>query len=194
MQKKFVIGILIVLLVVVGGVFLWQKDQKDVQELNKNLPEGVKVVKSLFGKEYKVLNKIDGYQFKLPKTAKGISEINYFPKNPEEEYNVSSVSFRMNGFLVVEAAVEIHQFALETNLSLEAFAEQISENYGLSGDLLQDRVGDTVVVKTQQIKQLKNGAIYKGEYLYFFQRDSFAYAITSGSEETIRQIIVNGSW
>ncbi|MDO8659513.1 MAG: hypothetical protein Q7K54_02830, partial [Candidatus Parcubacteria bacterium] len=62
----------IVLLVVVlglfgGGFFYWWNNQADVRELNKTLPEGVKVVKSFFGGEYKVINKIDGYEFKVPK-------------------------------------------------------------------------------------------------------------------------------
>ena len=67
MKKKIIIIISIVLILVAGGGFFWWNgNQKDVRELNKNLPEGVRVMKSLIGNEYKVVNKIDGYEFKVP--------------------------------------------------------------------------------------------------------------------------------
>ncbi|MFH1181230.1 MAG: hypothetical protein V1705_02370, partial [bacterium] len=78
MVKK--IGILIFVLVLAGGSFFyWQQNQKDISRLNKNLPKGVKVEKSLigFGNEYKVVNKIDGYEFKIPREWNGLEEIEY---------------------------------------------------------------------------------------------------------------------
>jgi len=81
MSKKYiVIGLVVLILAAIGaGLFLWQ-NQKDVRELNKNLPNGIRVVKSLVGNNYKVINKIDGYEFKIPKEWKGINEINYAPE------------------------------------------------------------------------------------------------------------------
>lgn len=69
MKKKAFIagGIILTLALGGGGVFLWQKSQVDVQTLNKTLPEGVRVTKSLLGNEYRVVNKIDGYEFGIPK-------------------------------------------------------------------------------------------------------------------------------
>ncbi len=55
-----------VLVLAAGGFFYWWQNQADVRELNKTLPEGVRVVKSLIGSEYKIVNKIDGYEFKIP--------------------------------------------------------------------------------------------------------------------------------
>ena len=48
MKKKAIIagGIILTLALGGGGVFLWQKSQADVAELNNTLPEGVRVVKS----------------------------------------------------------------------------------------------------------------------------------------------------
>ena len=48
MKKKAIIagGIILTLALGGGGVFLWQKSQSDVAELNNTLPEGVRVVKS----------------------------------------------------------------------------------------------------------------------------------------------------
>ena len=76
---KKIVGPVFVLLLISGGVFYWQNNQKDVREFNKNLPVGVKVAKNIFGfgQEYKVVNKIDGYEFKVPSAWKGIEKIEY---------------------------------------------------------------------------------------------------------------------
>ncbi|MDO8590593.1 MAG: hypothetical protein Q7R65_01300 [bacterium] len=61
MNKKTAIAILILVVILAGGGFLlWQNSQAAVKDLNATLPEGVRVVKSLFGNEYKVVNKLDG--------------------------------------------------------------------------------------------------------------------------------------
>ncbi|MCG2688400.1 hypothetical protein L6250_02060, partial [Candidatus Parcubacteria bacterium] len=64
MRRKIIVSLLIIaFLVVAGGSFYWWQNQQDVREINKTLPEGIKVVKGLFNKEYKVVNNIDGYEF-----------------------------------------------------------------------------------------------------------------------------------
>ncbi|MBI4101556.1 MAG: hypothetical protein HY443_01150, partial [Candidatus Nealsonbacteria bacterium] len=79
MMKKL-IGLIIILLLFAGGIFFWRNNTKDVRELNKGLPKGVRVEKSLFGfgNEYKVVNKIDGYEFKVPERLRGIKSLDYF--------------------------------------------------------------------------------------------------------------------
>lgn len=63
-MKKIIFSV-IALVLVGGGFFYWWQNQADARELNKTLPEGIGVVKSLFGfgDEYKVVNKIDNYSF-----------------------------------------------------------------------------------------------------------------------------------
>src|SRR3989338_7088427 len=93
MNKKLVIGGAVLLLVLSGGVFLFlsQQAQNAVKDLNANLPEEVRVAKSLLGNKYTVVNKIDGYGFKIPDVWKGINEIAYIPKGDEQGYIASSI-------------------------------------------------------------------------------------------------------
>ena len=48
MKKNYIVVAIVAIgfLLVGGGVFLWQENQKAVADLNKNLPEGVRVEKS----------------------------------------------------------------------------------------------------------------------------------------------------
>jgi len=187
MNKKIVIlSIVIILILCVGGGFFWWQNQKDVRELNKNLPEGVRVVKSLMGKEYKVVNKIDGYEFRVPKEWKGIKEIMYAPERTEEGY--TGVSIELEGKEGVGRSVGIDRFEEDENLNLEVWAKRFFESFGLMGEFIQDRIETIEIVKTQENVHLG------GDYVYFFKQGSVVFAITSGSEEFIREIISNGKW
>ena len=44
-KRKFFVLFILFLLLFVGGVFLWEENQKDVAELNKNLPEQICSIK-----------------------------------------------------------------------------------------------------------------------------------------------------
>ena|SRR3989338_1198780 len=92
MGKKviFLISIIVVLLLAGGGVFYWWQNQADVRELNKTLPVGVRVEKSLAG-EYKVVNDIDGYEFKVPGGWMGVQEIAYTPESTEQGYVLAGI-------------------------------------------------------------------------------------------------------
>jgi len=73
--RKVIIPLFVFSLLIIAGVFYWN-DRADIRGLNKNLPEGIKVVKSLM-EEYWVINGIDGYEFRIPEDWKGIEEIKY---------------------------------------------------------------------------------------------------------------------
>ena len=46
MKKKILVSLLILfLLAIAGGIFWYWQNQKDVRDINKTLPEGVKVAK-----------------------------------------------------------------------------------------------------------------------------------------------------
>ena len=186
MNKKIIIPLIIILLLATGGIFLWWQDQKEVREFNKNLPEGVKVVKSLFGKEYKVVNKKDGYEFKVPEEWKGIDKIDYIPETTEEKYTVASINVK--GLQGEARFIAVDQFKVEDGLNLESWAEKIFDDYELSGEFTQDTIENIDVVKAQENIHLA------GMYVYFFKKNSAIYAITCGSEEFIRDIILNGKW
>lgn len=187
MPKKIIILVFIILILIAGGGFFWwDGNQKDVRGLNKNLPEGVRVVKSLFGKEYKVVNKIDGYEFKVPKEWKGLNEIEYIPERSERGYSGDSINIEgKEGFGRVAG---VDRFRVEGNVSLEVWAKKSFEDFGLSGEFSQGRVGQIEIVKTQE--KLHFG----GEYVYFFKKSLAIYNITGPSEELLREIILNGKW
>lgn len=62
----FVVAVVFAVLVIGGFFYYWWQNQANVRELNKTLPEGIRVVKSLTGNKYDIVNKLDGYQFGIP--------------------------------------------------------------------------------------------------------------------------------
>ncbi len=183
--KKIVIPGVIVSLLILGGIFYWQ-NQQDVRELNESLPEGVRVVKSSTG-EYRVVSKIDGYEFRVPERWRGIKKINYLPERTEAEYTGSSIE--LEGKRGGSRIVSIDRFKVEQlESNLIAWARTFFETFGLVGDFEEDKIGEFEVVKTQEEIHLV------GMYVYFFKKNSVIYTITCGSEEFIQEIIVSGEW
>ena len=184
MIKKVVLAVL-VLGLAGGGFFYWWNSQSDVRELNKTLPDGVRGVKGLIGKEYKVINKIDGYEFKVPAEWRGVKEIEYMPERTEDKYTGTSVNLEgKEGSATIFA---IDQFRVE-NVILKIWAEKFFNIFELVGDFSEDIVGEFEVVKTQESIHVG------GMWVYFFKKGSSIYSITNGSEDFIRYIITNDKW
>ena len=188
MNKKTAIAIFILVLIFSGGGFLlWQNSKAAVKDLNATLPEGVRVVKSLFGNEYRVVNKIDGYEFKVPQEWRGIEEIAYTPRESLEKYTLSTIE--VIGYEGQERFVSVNSFQKENDgLNLMQWAQKNFETFGLEGNFQQERVGKIDVVKTQE------GTSLAGMYVYFFENTSMTYAITNASEDYVRKIIMSGKW
>ncbi len=184
---KVVGGIVLALILTGGSVFLWQKSQADVQELNKTLPEGVRVVKSLLGNEYRVVNKIDGYEFKVPKTWSGLASIEYTPEFTEQGYTATILDFDGKEGIGIGAALDRFKIT-EENIYLEQWAKTNAETFGFVGEYIKDQVGKTDVVKTREKVHLL------GMYTYFFKKEGAIYAVTNASEDSIREIILSGKW
>ena len=181
---KFLIFI-IVLLLIAGGVFYW-KNQQEVADLNRELPDGVRVVKTLFG-DYVVVNKIDGYQFKIPEEWGGVKKIYYTQERIEKDYNLSS--FELEGNKGASRIGVINRFVIqELDLDLKFWAELNFQKFGLVGDFNKDKIDSFEIIKVKEDVHLI------GMYVYFFKKDSSIYTITNGSEEFIREIIINGKW
>ncbi len=186
MVKKFALFI-IILAFIGGGFFYWWSSQADVRELNKTLPEGVRVIKSLIGDEYKVVNKIDNYEFKIPPEWQGVREVEYIPERTEKEYIAASIG--LEGNEGTGKIIAIDQFRSTTSISsLKNWAENNLKTFGLTADFNEGIIGEFEVVKTQEFLFSVLG------YIYFFKNDSVIYAITCGSEEYIYYIITNGKW
>ena len=189
-MKKIIFLVLVILLISAGGFFWWQESQKDVKELNKNLPDGIKVTKSFLG-EYKVINKIDGYEFKAPKEWRGVGNI--------DRYEVSKNSNR----LIIESPP-----AFVTDLiALDRYKEEVEElkpwiidlyrsllgiEGGLTGyEIQEEELGSLKVIKLKEISPTVSIS-------YFFQNKnkSTIYELRSviWTEESIREIITNGKW
>ena len=189
MVKKIVllVIILIVLSLAVGGFFYWQQNQADVKELNKTLPEGVKVAKSLIGNEYKVVNKIDGYEFKIPPEWQGVKEIEYTSERTIEDMKVTSVG--IEGLEGVGRIMSIDVYTVnQLDINLENWAENLLNKFGLFGELVQENVGKYNVLSMVEKEHLG------GTYLYFLKNILKVYILNGTSKELIRYIITHGKW
>lgn len=193
MKKKiiiFLIGVL-VLIIIGGGVFWWRENQKDVRELNKNLPEGVRVTKSLFGKEYKVVNKIDGYEVKIPKEWKGLSKIEY-SKGKEEFSEIGIEGILMVGERVYTPLVAIGAYKMvQPDINLQEWVDkEIIRGFNLQPEdfiITKEKTKNFDIMNIKLPRMMDMG-------FYYFKSNSKIYQISSLSEKDIQEIILNGKW
>ena len=184
---KKVIFLIIVLGFVGGGFFYWWQNQADIRELNRTLPEGVKVVKSLFGDEYRIVNKIDDYEFKIPPEWQGMKEIEYIPERIVEDMKVASVG--IEGIEGIGRIMSIDVYIVnQLDINLETWAENLLNKFGLSGELIQENINEYNILSMIEKEHLG------GTYVYFLKNNSKVYVLNGASEEFIRHIITHGKW
>ena len=186
MSMKKIVFLLVILGLAGAGFFYWWNNQADVRELNKTLAEGIRVEKNLLSNEYTVVNKVDGYAFKVPPEWNGIEEIEYIPER--EELGFRGTSINIEGKEGDARGMGIDKFQAGADSGLAEWTENMFRVVGLVGDFARDNIDNFEIIKTQENIHLG------GMYLYFFKDDSTIYSITSGSEEFIKYIIANGQW
>lgn len=186
MNKKLVIGGIVLLLIVVGGGFFVWQNGKDVRELNKNLPNGVSVNKSLFSSDYRVVNKIDGYEFGVPGEWKGVNEIEYTSERQEEGFRGTSIF--VSGKEGQARTISVDAFNVSIVGELKQWAQNFVNTFKFTGSLEEQELPNGLSVVRIAETPLS------GPYMYFVRTNSFIYIFTGGSEEFIREIITNGKW
>jgi hypothetical protein len=147
----------------------------------------VRVVKSILGDEYRLVNKIDGYNFKIPTEWRGLKEVNYYPETTERGYTASSMN--MEGNESPGRIINIARFKLEErNIDLGLWVEDYFEASNATNEFEKEIITDIEVIKTKKFDLGLSG------YAYFFKRDSIIFAVAGPSEEFISYIIANGQW
>lgn len=188
MVKKILILVVVLVFLAGGGFFYWWQGHADERALNKTLPEGVRVDKCLISGEWRVINKIDGYEFKIPEEWQGINEIEYIPEREAEGYVGTSLTIEGNEGMGAVVGLDRYTSGGNMESDLKSWAKSNFDIFGLVGAFTEDKIGEFNVVKTQEEVHLWS------EYIYFFKKASAIYAMTCGSEEFIREIILNGKW
>ena len=90
-KKIITIFLLTTIIFSAGTFFYWKEQQKELLNINSNLPEGIRTIKTIFG-NYKIINKIDDYSFETPKIWEGIEYVEYIPETTEEEHTFSTIN------------------------------------------------------------------------------------------------------
>jgi hypothetical protein len=184
MKKKIIFSliVIIILLVIAGGFFWWWKDQRDVRELNKNLPKGLRVVKSLSG-EYRVVNKIDGYEIRVPREWRGLARIDYVLERKINGMTGSGLVLT-NPIGIIIGIDQYQTDQPEKETELESLIKEFFEPEGI---LEKIQIGNYEVIKVK-IERLG------GAKVYFLKPNSKVYVVGGLYDNDIQEIIFNGKW
>jgi len=191
MNKKIFFGAVILFLVLAAGGFFyyWWQNQADVRELNKTLPEGVRVVKNLTGNEYEIINKIDGYNFGIPSEWQGLNKIGYTPKREVSEFKViGSLGLEGNVYTAMPFSIDVYDISDQLDVDLMAWTKTLWTTFSLSGELQRDVVQNIPIIKVFENEHLGS------TYVYLVKQNTKIYVFNNESEEDIRYIISNGKW
>ncbi|MDP2664659.1 MAG: hypothetical protein Q8O97_01685, partial [bacterium] len=133
-----------------------------------------------------VVNKIDGYEFKVPREWDGLKSIEYFPKTTEGQYQVASIN--VVGIQGSSRFIAVDKFILEEGKDFDTTVQKILEGNGLVSELKKESLENFEVIKTQGVQGLG------GLNITFFRTKNYIYAITGGLEEFTKEIILTGKW
>ena|SRR3989338_163656 len=222
MNKKTAIAIFILVLIFSGGGFLlWQNSKAAVKDLNATLPEGVRVVKSLFGNEYRVVNKIDGYEFKVPKMIGKTWLISYDDFAENKYWHIPLVSNELRKLVEKETALivfgwkgevsdfKIERFAFKEDVSLEKFVENLKstatsdffDSFQIKLNIIQDDsiINGRSLIKLKVSPDSNQNILDMPDYLYIFKGQSNIYILflpedDDPTQQFTKKVISSGKW
>jgi len=182
--KQIMLPFLLLIIFSAVGFFYW-KEQQIIKDLNKNLPEGIRIEKALIG-DYKIINEINDYSFETPNSWKGIEEIKYLTERESKGYKFSSINIK--GKVSEGGVVAVIKFESKPGVDLTTQANSFFTAFELEGSFTENNIETINTVIS------KNNPGLMGIDASFFQKDNYTYLITCESEDFIEEIILNGEW
>ena len=199
MNRKIIliVGLLIVL-IIAGGIFYWWWEAgKQLREINRDLPEGVRV--GIKNGQQIITNERDGYEIVISEKWGELervqhSELHVGPIYREEGIKEIAV-IALSGLLPDEEEatsffIDKHKFEKGfEDMELRAFIE-INPLWLLGPAVIveEKKVGDFETLRI--IKEFEWG----NSYYYFFKVNSTIYSLAYMSEDLIREVILNSRW
>ena len=174
MKKRKFIFFLIFLIFLCFFFFFYLKD-KEIRELNKNLPQGVYFEKR--GKDLFLINKLDGYELKIPESWGGVSKADYTGQNlgiggkKEEKW----------------VTITVYEVKKEKSIE-EIINERIKnpEKYNLVEPQLigKEKINNLTIIKIKDF-----GGMMGDVFFYYFKFKTNLYELYSDNQESLSEII-----
>lgn len=192
-KKLFIPLIIIILLLIAGGVFWWWHSGKELRELNKDLPEGVNIIKNLTG-QYMIVNEQDGYRINWPEKK---LEIVYY----EERQNIEKTlppffSQEVKKLFVSKTSLFLGEYAILPEVTINCFKLK----NGIDLEKLRQTYDNSSFFANSTINLEQKGEfevlIIKDSYQvnYSFKINSKLYNIACPEENLCQSILQNSRW
>ena len=173
------------LIILLSISFCYWEEQKAIKILNQDLPEGVRVEREIIG-NCKIVNEINDYAFEAPSACRDIEEIRYLTERESKGYKFSSVNIK--GDTEEDSVIAVVKFESRPDIDLSTQAELFFEAFELEGNFNENKIEDIDTVIS------KDNPGLMGIDASFFLKNNYAYLITCGSEDFIKEVILNGEW
>ena len=182
-NRAIIFPTLLIFLLAIG--YCYWEEQQVIKTLNENLPVGVRIEKGLIG-NYKIINEVNSYSFEAPGAWKEIEEIKYLTERESLGYKFSSINVK--GKTPENGVIAVIKFEKKPDIDLTTQANLFFKAFELVGNFTENKIEgmDTVISK--------NNPGLMGIDASFFQKNNYAYLITCGSEDFIKEVILNGEW
>lgn len=161
--------------------FFWQGGPR-IRNLNKNLPEGIKVEKR--GQEV-VINKIENYEIRVPREWGGLKEVEYRVGQDERVLSLEGLN---NGI------IEIKIFSFEGERIKEWVEKHWKEELKTGAYINPTIIGEEQMGSYFVIKAKDYGGVMGDIYFYYLRIGERIFEFSSVQENSLKQIILSNNF
>ncbi len=185
MKKKIFIFFFLFLVFLCFFLLLYFKD-KEIRELNKNLPQGVYFEKR--GKDLFLINKLDGYELKIPESWGGVREVRYVEGELSFQAKFTDDWVAVNKIILQDQKITIDEFVTQKIKALKEGKEVKGKHFSPFAKI----EGKEVLNGKKIIKMVDKDPIIGECFVYYLKQKNLIYEIYSDfSENSVRLIIFN---
>ena len=181
MKKNIIFAVGFALILAIAWVyFVWQGGE-ELRELNKDLPEGIRVVERNGGQV--VVNEKDGYEITVPEKWGGLESVNW---RESSRFEKGIVSIEGKYYQLTEIKV----FSQKEKIDMEKWVKELwKENSTIY--IEPEIVEEKILNDYERIKANSFGGMIGDLFFIYIQINSNIYEFSSDLEEIIQDVILN---
>lgn len=180
-MRKNITFAIIILILIAGGISFWWQNGAELRELNKNLPEGIRVVER--NGQQVVVNEKDGYEIAVPEKWGGLESVDW---RESFQFEKGIVSIEGKKYQLIEIKV----FSKKEKIDMEKWIRELwKENpiIYIEPTIIEEEIfNDYKMMKANSF-----GGTIGDLFFIYIQINSNIYEFSSDSEEIVQDVILN---